>query len=511
MNASVGPNIVRPAGTPNVGPLATNTMEMSIAKQKADKDKKEAAAIKLAIRKQKCVEAHAALVQLLVPPTTHRGSLRVMQEQELQELTPSELVAQAALLMTSEDPQGMIACSGIAIDQAILALGAVAPQPQARLIAAILRNKNDELQAIDAVNAYMGRTDQPGDDGGDDGNDEDHDSLPCSYYDYEDGSEDDSEDDEDITFIDTSSSSRLPAALSTVGVETAVGTEVVRDLGKRKSIATKMFGQFHGKVQQPVLGNISNPAFKQPKSKKQRKSVREESQQMQFPSDQHSGAKATTVVPPNGASQAPVPLKAHDGATGVLTEDASPSSDAEDVSSTNSSDNDDNDVTRLLFGDINFDGMQDEDGPVTTTTGGSAGSVIVQERPLKDKLTQQPELGSVDGHNSDLVLQCFTVAPEFQLHRYREPGTVLAAGEGPLLLQQVISPTATVPLVPQANDSAVLSERYRSSSFGQQVTTLHKTWNALHGCTSLQRMRGWLEGMQPYSHIYCFCCYPYKI
>ena len=87
------------------------------------------------------------LVQLLVPPATHHDSLRVMPEQELLALTPSELAARAALLMTSEDPQGMIACSGIAIDQAILALGAVAPQPQARLIAAILRNKHDELQA----------------------------------------------------------------------------------------------------------------------------------------------------------------------------------------------------------------------------------------------------------------------------------------------------------------------------------------------------------------------------
>ena len=201
---------------------------------------------------------------------------------------------------------------------------------------------------------------------------------------------------------------------------------------------------------------------------------------------------ATTDVPPNVASKAPVPSEAHGGATGVLPEDASPSSVAEDVSSTNSSEDDDNGVTRLLFGDIVFDGMQEEDGPVTatlpypvvgstTTTGGSAGSVIGQERALKFKLTQQPELGSVDGHNSDLVLQCFTVAPEFQLHRYREPGSVSAAGEGPLLLQQVVSPTPAVPLVPQANDNAVLSERYRSSSFGQQVTTLHKTWNALHG------------------------------
>ena len=141
----------------------------------------------------------------------------------------------------------------------------------------------------------MGRTDQLDGDGGDDGNDDDRDSMSGSYDDEEEGSEY-TEDDEDVQFIGISSTSRLPAALATVGVETAVGTEVVRDLSKRKSINTKMFGKFHGKDQQPVLGNISNLAFKQPTSKKQRKSVTEEAQQMQFPSDQHSGPLAISII-----------------------------------------------------------------------------------------------------------------------------------------------------------------------------------------------------------------------
>ena len=503
---------MRPVGTPNVGPQATNTMEMSIAKQKADKDKKELTANKAAVKKQKCVEAH---VRLLVPPTTHQDLLRVIPEQELLALTHSQLAAQAALLMTSEDPQGMIACGGIAIDQFNIALGAVAPQTQSRLIAKILGDKHDELTAIDAVNAFMGLTDQhqnPDADGGDDDNDEDRGSMPDSYDDGEDGSEGDSEDDDDITFIVTSSSSQLPAALATVGLETVVGKEVIRDVGKRKSVKTLMFGAFEGQVSQPVLGNISNLAFMQPKSKKQRQSVTEEAQQMQFPSDQRSSTMATTDMPPHGALKAPVPSTAHGGNAGALPADESPSSDADDVSSTNSSEDDDDDGTRSLFGDNGFDETQDEGAPVTATlpdpvdgstaaTVGSAGTVIDQERTLKDKLQQQPELGSVGGHNSDLVLQCFTAAPEFQLHRYREPGTVLATGVGPLLLQQVISPTATDPLAPQVNDNKVLSERYRNSSFGQQVTMLHKTWNALHGCTSLQDMRSWLEEMQPSSHI----------
>ena len=114
MSAPAGPNIVRPAGTPNVGPSAINTMEMSIAKQKAAHDKKGLAAAKKAVLKQKCVEAQLALVRLLIPPTTHHDSLRVMSEQELLALTYPQLAAQAALLMTSADPQGMIACGGIA-------------------------------------------------------------------------------------------------------------------------------------------------------------------------------------------------------------------------------------------------------------------------------------------------------------------------------------------------------------------------------------------------------------
>ena len=185
---------------------------MSIAKQKADHDKKGLEATKRTVMKQKCVEAQLALVRLLVPPTTHQDLLRVMPEEELLALTYPQLAAQAALLMTSEDPQGMVACGGIAIEQVIIALGAVAPKEQGKQIAVILNNKHDELTAIDAVNAYMGRPDPyPNlrDDGGDDGNADDYGSLPGGYDDDEDGSGDESEEDDDVTFIDTSSSSRL--------------------------------------------------------------------------------------------------------------------------------------------------------------------------------------------------------------------------------------------------------------------------------------------------------------
>jgi hypothetical protein len=173
--------------------------------------------------------------------------------------------------------------------QVIIALGAVAPKEQGKQIAVILNNKHDELTAIDAVNAYMGRLDTHldlGNDGGDDGNADDYGSLPGGYDDEEDGSGDESEEDDDVTFIDTSSSSRLPAALATVGFETVVGTEVVRDVHKRKSVRTTMFGEFEGQVSQPVLGNISNPVFKQSKSKKPRQSVTAEAQQVQFPSSE---------------------------------------------------------------------------------------------------------------------------------------------------------------------------------------------------------------------------------
>ena len=272
---------------------------MSIAKQKAEKDKKELAAIK----KQKCAEAHLALVRLLVPPTTHQDLLRVMPEQELFALTHSQLAAQAARLMTNEDPQGKIACGGIAIDQFIIVLSAVTVRTQQRQIDKILHDKKGELDAIDAVNEFMDLTEErknPDDDGGNDGNNDDTDSLPGSS---DSGSDSEEDDVQFLTKSDvyrhttTSSSSRPPAGLSTLGIETTVGKEVIRDFGKRKSNNTPMLAEFHGQVHHPVLTNIANPALKPSKSKKSRRSAAEDSQQMQFPSDLNPGEPASMDVP----------------------------------------------------------------------------------------------------------------------------------------------------------------------------------------------------------------------
>ena len=347
------PNVVRADGTPNVGPPVVNTMEMSISKQKAALDKKELAAI----QKSKCAEAHMALVRLLVPPTTHQAMLRVMPERELFALPHSQLAAQAARLMNSEDPHGKIACGGVAIHQCIIALSAVTQ----RLIDKILRDKEGELAAIDAVNEFMdlaGQRQNPDDDGDDNDDNRDSGSVPDSSDDGDDGSGSDSDDDDDdgeIQFIDgpgvfrltsnTSSSSRLPSAVSALGVETAVGKEVVRDLGKRKSKNTPMLGEFHGKVHHHVLANIANPALKPPIL---HSSATEEFQDMQLTSDLHSEAMASTDVPPSGASDAPVPPH------------------VDDISSTDSSDDDDDDGTRLFFDDNNGIGeTQDDDAPVT--------------------------------------------------------------------------------------------------------------------------------------------------
>ncbi len=498
---------------------------MALAKQKRDKDRKKEIA---AVKKQKCVDAHEALVQLLIPPTTHQDLTRVMPERELRALSHSQLAAQAALLMTTEDPLGMIACNGIAIDQCIIALGANTTQKQSELIQTILVNKGDELNAIDAVNKYC--REHPGDDeefegtddggyDGYDGNDDDQDSVPGGSNDAggsnddDDDSEDDSEDEDNITVPNTSSSSRLPAALSTVGIETRVGKAVIRTLGKRTSVNTARFGKFHGLESQPVLENISNPIISQSRSKKPRHGSAESSQGMQFPSDQRSG---TADVPSISAPKAPVPSNAQGNAADVLSADALPSSGAEDDNSS-AGDEDDDDVTRLLFGNNIFDDTQDDDVPVTEplqdpvegstdAVNGSAGVIITQEVPLTDallpdKLHQQPEIEVVGGQNVELVLQCFTAAPELQLLRYREPGTDSASDVGPLPLQRVVVPAAAVPLAQHTDDHKVLSQSYRNSSFGQQITMLHHTWNVMHPCVSMQQMRFWLEHMPSSGHI----------
>ena len=494
---------------------------MSLAKQKRDKERKKELA---AIRKQKCVDAYEALVQLLIPPTTHQDLARTMPERELRALSHSQLAAQAARLMTTDDPLGMLACNGIAIDQCIMELGANTTPAQATKINDILVQKGDELNAIDAVNKYC--QENPDDDGGYDGtddggydgydgNEDDQDSVPGSSNDDDGGSDDDSDDEDEITFSNASSSSLLPAALSTVAVETRVGKQVIRSLGKRKSVNTKMFGKFHGQESQPVLRNISNPVVRNAKSKKPRQGVAESSQEMQFPSEQHFG---TEDVPSMNA--APKPSNAQGDAADVLSADALPSSGAEDDNSSagDEDDNeDDNDVTRLLFGNSLFDDTQDDDAPVTESlpdpvegstaaVHGSAGVIITQEVPptdalLPDKLHQRPEIEVVGGQNVDLVLQCFTAAPELQLHRYREPGTDSASGVGPLPLQQVVVPAAAVPLAQHADDHKLLSHSYRNSSFGQQITMLHHTWNVMHPCVALPQMRFWLERMPSSGHI----------
>ena len=129
-------------------------MAMALAKQQRDKDRKKELA---AIRKQKCADAHEALVQLLVTPTSHQDLSKVMPERELRALSHSQLAAQAARLMTAEDPHGMIACNGIAVDKCIMELGDNTTPAQSKLITEILGNKGDELTAIDAVIAYCQR------------------------------------------------------------------------------------------------------------------------------------------------------------------------------------------------------------------------------------------------------------------------------------------------------------------------------------------------------------------
>ena len=158
--------------------------------------------------------------------------------------------------MTSEDPHGKVACGGVAIDQCIIALSAVTTRAQQRLMDKILRDKIGELEAIDAVNEYMDSAEQrhnPDDDGHDDDDDGDEDSDPGSSDDGDYGSGSDSEDDDDIIYIEpfNTSSSRLPAGVSTLGVETTFGKAVMRELGKRKSNNTPMLGEFYGMVHQP--------------------------------------------------------------------------------------------------------------------------------------------------------------------------------------------------------------------------------------------------------------------
>lgn len=87
---------------------------------------------------------------------------------------------------------------------------------------------------------------------------------------------------------------------------------------------------------------------------------------------------------------------------------------------------DEDDGIHLIFGD-NEGMLQSEDDPRATAT-------------LPDQLDVLDD--PVDGRNSDLVQNCFTAAPVFDFHQYREPGTITCNGAGPLPLQDFISQRA---------------------------------------------------------------------
>ena len=172
-------------------------------------------------------EASAVLVHLLIPPTTHRDELRLMPEQELVKLKPVELVKQALLLMTSGDPHGLAACGGaMAVDQCIAAMAALTTRANMRLIDKLLHEKEDELKAVAEVDNFMNATHQDitGDDINEDA-DDDSDSDPAD--DADDNISDNFDDYLDIiNQVENSSSSQVPPAMLTLGVETTLGKRV---------------------------------------------------------------------------------------------------------------------------------------------------------------------------------------------------------------------------------------------------------------------------------------------
>ena len=123
----------------------------------------------------------------------------------------------------------------------------------------MLHEKEDELKAVAEVYNFMNATHQDiiNDDINEDA-DDDSDSDPAD--DADDNISDNLDDYlEVIDRVDNSSSSRVPPAVSTLGVETTMGRDIQRPADKRPSKRTPMLGQYHGKEHFPVLPSGFNP------------------------------------------------------------------------------------------------------------------------------------------------------------------------------------------------------------------------------------------------------------
>ena len=494
---------MRPVGTPNTNPPVVNTMDMYYSNSKEAKKAEAARRKQLKLNKDKqFADAKLVLVNLLVPPTAYRDELRLMPEQELLLLQPVELAQQAMLLMTADDPHGLIACGGTkAVDQCIAEMAALTTRVNKRAIDKLFHEKNDALLAVKEVQDFENSAHQEVNDDAineDAGNESDSDPPDdadddiSDTFDYDDYLE-------IIDQVDNASSSRVPPALSTLGVETIMGGGIQRPADKRHSKGTPMFGQFHGKEQVRVLSTgFDQHLGVQRKSNKSTEQVAGKKkvsiEQIPFPPGVLPSKTTVVALPADTAGQdgAAVNIAALPTAgqnVGLVDSSVpfpqngslSPSSNVED----NADDGNDegvgeDDEMELMFKDDNVGLTQD-----------------INEDSEDSGDLDDP----VGGRNSELVAACFRASPELDLQHYREPGAITTNGAGPLQLKMLISPAAPTLLAVHPDDAVVLSERCRNYSFVERATFLHRTWDALHQYTSLEQLRKWLERLAPPGHI----------
>ena len=202
-------------------------------------------------KRRYAVSKNELIVQLL-PPTAHHDPLRTLSEEQLNKLSPEDLVRQALKLMTNDDPQGYRATGGVSIEQCLTALIINATERAGLVLARIVREHKKGLTAVAQVNKYQKQTAARLDDTlGINENDE----YDDEYHD---------EDIENPIFDDSDDSEVqvLSMLMATLGIETvAKAQETVP--GQRSRAPTTHFGKYHGAEDRHTFAS-SNPKLKMP-------------------------------------------------------------------------------------------------------------------------------------------------------------------------------------------------------------------------------------------------------
>ena len=494
------PNIVRPAGTPGIGPRVENTMDnhydIVVPKGSVTMEKKRRYSV-----------AKADLIQQVQSFKTHHDPRRPLSAEQLDKLPQEDLVRQALKLMTIDDPHGVRTTGGVSIEQLLTSLINNATDRAGQKLAKIVREHKKGLQDIAKVQKFQKDTTLEGinenaSEEHDDGYHENDINNPI----FNDS------DDSDIEFLSmlnkhdggSNSPPNHSSALSRIGA----GAKAQKGVqGQRNRVPTAHY----------------RPESTATKKKKESASATVAATS----SSTVSGASVASVLPPalpsvndpallcnssnSQVSTDALPASSNgatEGATGVADIDITAGTHSKDVGAAlMSTAEEDKGLTTQAVGELHHSSSDDDSVPgpsqwdrndeSSSEDSSDGGSVPSQQ---SNHAERQQE--SYDGYDSDLLLACFKTVPTANVLNYRAPGSSDQGQHGPLTLLEVHLPPAEQHLSVGVHDGQELDIGMRDLSFERRAKLLHQNWKMMQDLQSMDQIRQWLENMEPLGHIY---------